>query len=304
MFSRIFNYGIKNILRNKFLSISSILVLTLLVFFINLLLVIQNISFKLIDTVNNKMTVSLYLQDEYNKNSEPVALLINSIQDLKEWINVVYKTKEDVLEEIRQKDPELVRILERQNPLPETIELSNIPIEAWSKVNSIIESKIFLFSKEKNNNLENSWKKNFAEYSSQYKKIENVIKYLVILRISLYIMIILFLLSIGVIIYSIIWNFVFYYKDEIYITRLVWWSKMFIYWPFSLQWMIYAFVSFITWITVFYFWVKLTNFLLNENYAFSYLLWEKYLLLFLLEILILVFIWWISGLVSSRKYLK
>jgi cell division protein FtsX len=82
MFSRIFSYSIKNIFRNKFLSISSILVLTLLVFFINLLLVIQNISFKLIDTVNEKMTVSLYLQDEYDKNSEPVTLLINAIEDM------------------------------------------------------------------------------------------------------------------------------------------------------------------------------------------------------------------------------
>ena len=303
MFSRIFSYSIKNIFRNKFLSISSILVLTLLVFFINLLLVIQNISFKLIDTVNEKMTVSLYLQEEYDKNSEPVALLRNSIEDLGQWITVVYKTKADVLEEIRKKDPELVRILERQNPLPETIELSNIPIESWAKVNSIIEWKIFLFSKEENKDLK-EWKKHFSEYSSQYKNIEKVTKYLIILRISLYIMIALFLLSIWVIIYSIIWNFVFYYKDEIYITRLVWWSKFFIYWPFSFQWMIYAFVSFLVWVWVFYLWITFTNFLLKESFAFSYLLWEKYLILFLLEVLILISIWWISGLISSRKYLK
>ncbi len=303
MFARIFSYSIKNIFRNKFLSISSILVLTLLVFFINLLLVIQNISFKLIDTVNEKMTVSLYLQDEYDKNSEWVILLINSIEDLKEWIEVQYKTKDDVLEEIRQKDPELVRILERQNPLPETIELSSIPIESWWKVNSIIESKIFLFSKEENKDWLKNTKKSFSEYSSQYEKIENVTKYLVILRISLYIMIALFLLSIWVIIYSIIWNFVFYYKDEIYITRLVWWSKFFIYWPFSFQGMIYAAASFVVWIWIFYFWVNLTNFLLKESYDFAYLLWE-YQILFALEFLILVFIGWISGLISSRKYLK
>jgi len=303
MFSRIFSYSIKNIFRNKFLSISSILVLTLLVFFINLLLVIQNISFKLIDTVNEKMTVSLYLQDEYDKNSEPVTLLINAIEDMWEGINIVYKTKADVLEEIRQKDPELVRILERQNPLPETIELSNIPIESWWKVNSIIEWKIFLFSKEENTDI-NEWKKHFSEYSSQYKNIEKVTKYLIILRISLYIMIALFLLSIWVIIYSIIWNFVFYYKDEIYITRLVWWSRLFIYWPFSFQWMIYALASFIVGVWVFYLGVSFTNFLLKESFAFSYLLWDSYLILFLLEVLVLIFIWWISGLISSRKYLK
>jgi len=302
MFSRIFNYSIKNIFRNKFLSISSILVLTLLVFFINLLLVIQNISFKLIDTVNEKMTISLYLQDEYDKNSEPVTLLINTIEDMWEGIVVQYKTKNDVLEEIRLKDPELVRILERQNPLPETIELSNIPIESWGKLNSLIEWKIFLFSKENKEWLDES-KKSFSEYSSQYKKIENVTKYLVILRISLYIMIVLFLLSIWVIIYSIIWNFVFYYRDEIYITRLVWWSKLFIYGPFSFQWMIYAFVSFVAWIGIFYLGVKLTNFLLKENFGFNYLLWD-YGLVFLLEVIVLIFIWGLSGLISSRKYLK
>jgi cell division protein FtsX len=82
MFSRILGYSIKNIFRNKFLSLSSVLVLTLLVFFINLLLVIQNISFNLIDNVNEKLTISLYLEEKYDKNSKDVNLLINSIEDL------------------------------------------------------------------------------------------------------------------------------------------------------------------------------------------------------------------------------
>lgn len=302
MFSRIFSYSLKNIFRNKFLSVSSILVLTLLVFFINLLLVIQNISFKIIDSVNEKLTVSLYLQDEYDKNSEPVRLLINSIRDLWNWIEVFYKTKDDVLEEIRKKDPELVRILERQNPLPETIELSSIPIESWDSVDSIIQWKIFLFSKEENKDIENQ-KAHFSEYNSQYSKIEKVTSYLIILRITMYVMIVLFLLSIWIIIYSIIWNFVFYYRDEIYITRLVWWSKIFIYWPFSLQWMLYAFASFLTGLALFYFLVQFTNFILKENYSLSFILWD-YIYLFSLELLLLILIWGLSWLISSKKYLK
>jgi len=301
MFSRIFGYSIKNIFRNKFLSISSILVLTLLVFFINLLLVIQNISFKIIDTINDKMTVSLYLQDEYDKTSEPVRQLIDDISNLQAGILVVYKTKDDVLEEVRKKDPDLVSILERQNPLPETIELSNIPINYWDKLNSIIESKIFLFSKDDSKNkLE---KKHFSDYSAQYKQIQKIVNYLIILRISLYVMIALFLLSIWIIIYSIIWNFVYYYRDEIYITRLVGWSKIFIYWPFSLQWAIYAIFSFFSWILVFYIWVVLTNKILKENFSFSYILWD-YVYLFSLELLLLIIIWALSWLVSSKRYLK
>ena len=116
-------------------------------------------------------------------------------------------------------------------------------------------------------------------------------------------MIALFLLSIWIIIYSIIWNFVYYYRDEIYITRLVGWSKIFIYWPFSLQWAIYAIFSFFSWILVFYIWVVLTNKILKENFSFSYILWD-YVYLFSLELLLLVVIWALSGLVSSKRYLK
>jgi hypothetical protein len=50
------------------------------------------------------------------------------------------------------------------------------------------------------------------------------------LWIWLYVIIAVFVFAIAIITYSIIWNFIYYYKDEIYITKLVWWSKSFIYW--------------------------------------------------------------------------
>jgi len=79
MIFRIAKYSIKNILRNKFLSISSVLVLTLLMFFINILIILHDVSFKLIDSVNSKMTISLYLNNEYDKNSLEVNDLMDSI---------------------------------------------------------------------------------------------------------------------------------------------------------------------------------------------------------------------------------
>jgi len=80
MLTRIAKYSIKNILRNKFLSFSSILVLTLLMFFINILVVLHDVSFKLIDSINSKMTISLYLDDKYDKNSIEVIDLIEDIK--------------------------------------------------------------------------------------------------------------------------------------------------------------------------------------------------------------------------------
>ena len=74
--------SVKNILRNKFLSISSILVLTLLMFFINILIILHDVSFKLIDSINSKLTISLYLVDDYDKNSIDVIDMIEDISHI------------------------------------------------------------------------------------------------------------------------------------------------------------------------------------------------------------------------------
>jgi cell division protein FtsX len=82
MIIRILKYSIKNILRNKFLSLSSILVLTLLMFFINILFVMHDVSTKLIEGINSKLTISLYLNEEYDRNKIEIIDLIEDIKKI------------------------------------------------------------------------------------------------------------------------------------------------------------------------------------------------------------------------------
>jgi len=308
MLTRIFTYSIKNIFRNKFLSFSSVLVIMLLMFFINILLVIQNISFKIIDTVNDKGTIALYLKDKYDKNSVEVVTLMNGIKKIADNINVNYTWKEDALELMRTREPDLVKIIERQNPLPNSIRIWNVWMEKYGDVNYLIQSKLYMFDgslKWENSDDSVSITKadKYSSYNSQYEKIIWVVEDLVALRISLYIIIWMFLFSIAIIIYSIIGNFIYHYRDEIYITRLVWGSKIFIYWPFWLQWVLYAFTWAILGILLFYTSLRTVNFMLEKNYNLGYAFWE-YQLVFILEIVVLMVIWWVSGLVSSKKYLN
>lgn len=293
MLTRISKYSIKNILRNKFLSISSILVLTLLMFFINILVVLHDVSFNLISNINSKLTISLYLDEWYDKNSIEVIDLINDIGDYSDLIWVEYKTKDDILLDIWEKEPGLVKILERNNPLPETIVLSNISLDQYWTLNNIIENKLFILSQE---NTEDEY---FANYTSQYKKITSIIWVLHILQFWLYVIISIFLVSISIIIYSVIGNFIYYFRDEIYITRLVWWSKDFIYGPFVIQWAIYSFLAFLFSLVIF------TIILNNLNTAF----WELYYftfspIIFSLEMILFVTIWALAWYLSSKKYLK
>jgi hypothetical protein len=49
-------------------------------FFINILLVLHDVSLRIIDGVNEKLTISLYLEDEYDKNSVEIIDLQNDIK--------------------------------------------------------------------------------------------------------------------------------------------------------------------------------------------------------------------------------
>lgn len=293
MLFRIFKYSVKNILRNKFLSISSVLVLTLLMFFINILSVLEDISYKLINSINSKLTISLYLNEDYDKTSLEVTDLINDINDYSKTIKVEYKNKDEILDEIRLKEPSLVQILEKNNPLPDTIVLSELQLKDYETINSIIEQKLFLLI---NDNSTNDY---FANYTTQYKKIASVISVLDVLKMWLNIVIVIFVLSISIIMYSIISNFIYYYRDEIYITKLVWWSNVFIYWPFVLQWMIYSFLSFVTSLFILIIFINYLKINFWNFYTFSF---SNYIIL--IEFIVFIFVWGLSWFFSSRRHLK
>lgn len=299
MIQKLFKYALKNIGGNTFLSLSSVVILTLLMFFINILVVLHDVSFRMIDSVNDRLTISLYLDDAYDKNSLEVIELQKDISQKIPAIQMSYKTKDEVLAEIRKTDPELVNILERENPLPETITLENIPLDSYEQLNNLIKSRQFLIS----DGQENETGGYFGTYTKQFQRIEDLIWVLKTLQIGLYIIIWTFLVSIAIIVYSIIGNFIYYYRDEIYITRLVGGSKLFIYGPFSLQGMIYVFLSFV---------ISSGLFLLllsNVTYVFgmtqvSELYTGNLGLVLLLELVVFLIIWWVSGFFSSRRYLQ
>jgi len=302
MLSRLVQYWAKNILRNTFLSASSILILTLLMFFINILLILHDVSFRIIDGVNDKLTISLYLSEQYDKNSVEVIDLQSDIKNAIPEIGISYKTKDEVLEELRERDPELVNILERQNPLPETISLENIPLKSYEQLNTIIENKLFVLTE--NEQKESArWEEYFSNYTRQFERIDKVISILNILQIGLYIIIVTFIVSIAIIVYSVIGNFIYYYRDEIYITRLVWGSKLFIYGPFSIQGMMYVGISFI--IASILFLVLISNLqYIFELSEFSQVYTWNLSQVLMLQAVVFLFVGALSWFLSSQRYLK
>lgn len=295
MIFNITKYSLKNILRNKFLTISTIIVLTLLMFFINVLQLLDTISVKLISEINSKMSISLYLKDGFTRNSLEVNTLENKIKEINKNINFEYKTSKQNLLEMRQRDPEAVKILENsENNLPESIILSGIDISDYEKINSAIENQLQIFD---SNEVEKNY---FANYTTQYKNIKQVTLVLDSLKMGLEVIIVIFFISIAIITYSVIWNFVYYFKNEIYITRLVWGSRVFIYWPFIIQWIFYAVLSFFISLLIFSILLKNLSIVFEKYSNFFKISFEETLV----SLVIFIIVWWVSWFFSSKKYLK
>lgn len=300
MFLRLIKYAIKNILRNKFLSLSSVLVLTLLIFFINVLVVMHDVSFKLIENVNSKLTIFLYLKDDFDGTSPEVVDLLNDIEDVSPEINIDFKTKNQVLEDLKEKDNELVRIIEAdwESPLPATVYLSKIHIDDYEALNEAIEKKMYILSSSNNKSIRSDY-----NYTSQYNRILRIISVLKSLQLWLYIIIAIFLFSIAIIIFSVINNFVYYFKDEIYITRLVGWSSSFIYWPFWIQGVIYSVISLLISFFVFIILINNINLVFSTEYYTKFTSENDFFMLFFVEVGVFSTIGLVSWYLSSRKYI-
>ncbi len=299
---RILKYTIKNILRNKFLSFSSILVLTLIIFFINILLLLNYTTKYIINNVNSRLTISLNLKSWYTNENSEIIDLISNIKAFNKNLSVSYISAEEAFKVLSSRDPELAKIVEseKNNPLPSSILVKNIWLTEYENIDKIIikYKNIIVYDEEKS-------KKNITDYKAQYQKINDVIKIFTSIQYWIYSIIWFFIFSVFIIIYNIVWNFVFFYREEIKITKLVWWDNVFVYWPFSLQWVIYTLIASFLSIVIFIYLIKTINIYLIDDFPkfINNFLFLNYRY-FLIEIWVISIVWAISWFLSSVRFIN
>lgn len=110
---RAFLFSIQNIWRDKILSLSTLVVITLIIFIFNIILVINFLTNSGIDQLNKKVDIVLYLKDDIDYLIIPS--IINDIQKYPEVKKVEYKSKDDALKQILEK----YEGQDQQNPFEE-----------------------------------------------------------------------------------------------------------------------------------------------------------------------------------------
>lgn len=298
---RILKYAVKNIVRNAFLSLSSIGVIALIVFFINILLFVNFATHTMIDNVNKRISLSVNLKASFTDTNSTVIEILSDLKSLSKDLEVKYVSSKDALEILKKRDPELVKVIEndKENPLPATIRIRNINLDQYEMIDKIIrEHKMAIVYDEQKS------KKSLVDYRAQFDKIQSLTKVLENIRVWVFAIIVFFVFTVFLVVYSIIWNFVFYYRDEIKITKLVWGNNAFVYGPFSLQGALYTSIASLASLLIFVYLMQILSTPLFDDPMFVWNFLAFTMMYFVIEIIGMFFIGLLSWFLSSIRFVS
>lgn len=301
---RIFKYAIKNMIRSGFLSFSSILVVALMSFFVNILGFLEYSMNSIIDTINTRISISVNLKGGYTNDHADIKALLESIHTWVPDIQYTYISSEKALDLVRERDPDLASIVDSEgdNPLPNSIRFENIWLAYYERFDAFIRQYKSAIDYDE-------WimQSKLIDYKSQYERIESLVSLIRTIQLWVYAIIGLFLFTVFMIVYNTIGNFVFFYKDEIKIIELVGGSSRFVYGPFGLQGALYTSIGTLLGILLCYWLFEYSDFSALTNFPDLPIFFSSFLVYmqpyFLGELAIFTFLGLLSGFLVSHRYM-
>ncbi len=296
---RIIKFSFQDIVRNIWLTIVTITILLIALFSINTLLTVRLISDNAVAAIREKIDISLYLKPE-TVESEIIALK-NKISASPKVREVVYTSKQTAIDSFRSKyenDPTVLAALKElgRNPLspsltviPKNFDESNLVINDLKMLDSsIIESR------------------DFSDNTSILNKISSITKRVNEVGLGI---ILIFVLTSLLVVYNAIRVAIYTHRQEIEIMRLVGASNFFIYMPYMFSALVYALISVLIIISIFYPFLTLLQpyletFFMGYNVnILSYFL-NNFFIIFGAQFLAVLFINIVASLFAVRKYAK
>ncbi len=261
-----------------------------LLFLLNILVWVSMYGNTLNDSLKDKLWMYFYLKDDVEREGKLYKQVIRLKDKLEtEWLQVTFLTKEDAMDFMMKRLPELTWSLEKfwlNNPLPATLYVTFSDKSQYTVLQDVmLENKDIILNIQDLNQLDN--------LEQQESRIINIIKlsnFVQILATSLVVVIAIVILSFSIFflnaIFSRFWN-------DIQVKKLLWANKSQIIMPFLwlifyaiIWWFLISLVLTLSslWVFDYYmsqlFWTTLTSSLFSN--------WLSILLLFVLEIMLIV----------------
>jgi cell division transport system permease protein len=298
-FIRVIKFSFKDIYRNIWLSIVTVIILILALFSINLLLTVRVISQTAINSVRDKIDVSLYLKPD--STEEEIMALRGQISNLAQVKEVDYISKAQALEFFQEKNknnPEILQALRElgKNPLtpslvimPKSAEVAAELISELNKIESeLIESR------------------DFSDHKLLLDKINGITDRVSEIGFTISL---IFIFSTLLVVYNAIRVEIYTHREEIAIMRLVGASNSFIHMPFMLSSLIYTLIGTAAVILIFYPFLSLLQpyleaFFVGYNINIISYFNDNFIKIFGLQFLIVAVINALASLLAVRKYAR
>lgn len=294
---KIFQESILNLKRHRFMSVVTILSISLILVIFNVLITVNFITKAKINELANKITLKIFLVEEVN--DQQITNLISYVDDkYKSVKSIEHLSKDDALELIEEKYPTAVQFLsdfDINNPLPESIEIETKTLEdqqaikqdlAQSEFNQIILSSDI---KEVHNQTVNTVVNNLV----QVKKFS--------FQVMLW-MIITFIIAGGLIIFNAIKITLYSRRQEIQIMQFVGATYKKIMTPFILEGVLLALLAFGVNLTII---LIVGQFLpLTFGEGLKLIFSGEYLLVLLLQSVIIISVGVLTSLHVVNQYLN
>ncbi len=168
----ILRYAFKNIFRNLFLSGSSVLIIALLVFFVNILLFVLFASERFVENINNRISITINFRDGYDESTPRAQILSTGIRTSFTGILLEYISRENAFAILQSRNPELASLIEQgdENPLPNSLRISNIDLESYERLNTYVSRFQDILQYDAGD-----MDKKLLDYRSQYERISFVV---------------------------------------------------------------------------------------------------------------------------------
>lgn len=299
-FWRALSFALKDFWRNIWLSLVTITVLVLALLSFNILVSLNAMSDKIIDSVKDRIDVSVYFKPEINQ-----AEIDNFRERLKsrpEVKSVSFISKEQALEDFKAKhqdDPKINEALKEleKNPMVDTVVVKANSTEEYNKVLAFINLP---------ENQQIIKYQNFTDHEKIIQRVNSIS--LKIEKVSLIVTGIFILIAV-LIVFNAIRVMLYSYKEEITVMRLVGASDWFIRLPFLLEGVLYSiFAVGLAFVGLYAIFGALGPYLNSFFDAYNFNLIQYYndnfLLLFFSELGAVILLCILSSGVAIRRYLK
>lgn len=246
---RIFKNAIRNLWRNKWLTLATVTVMALTLFTVSVFVVLNILVNSTVDTIKSRIDLEVYFKQEATEDE--LLAIKNEIMGEEPIKEVTYISKDEALEifkEQNKNDPALYEtITKEENPLPASLRIDLYKAEDLDKINA-------LFRGGKYDSLveETSYENN----KSIVQKLINMGNYI---KEGGFILSLVFILTTLLVVLNTIRMTIYTRREEIEIMKLVGATNWYIRWPFILEGAFYGLISALIALSVVFIGLKLLN---------------------------------------------